>query len=176
MERRRSALFRLPGGPQDDRPITEMISQMNSSTDEELAPALRLSTNAVDEQIFPLRPEQPAWVESASRPTIDGKGNLAMGSSVLQRSYDASEAQVIELHFGGSPAAGNDIYRTTSPDGNCEDLERVLGLSQLSADISEEQIAELNRSGGADENQPASLLAVVSPKVRTPASPPRVSH
>ena len=127
-----------------------MASHTSSSTDEEdLALALRLlqlSSDAFDEHISHLyhtRSAPPSPVPSLN--TLE-QYNLALASGVSQRSPNAAEEAVSQLPSDGSSLASNDANRATSQFEDIEDnLELVFMLSELPADIFDEQAGELSR-------------------------------
>ena len=150
-----------------------MAGGTNSNIDEEdLAPALRLSqlsSDAFDQCVSQLRPERSASVGSTPcppTPRIDQEHDLATVPDISQRSLHVSGEQFSGLDSSGSALASKDACQTASPDeydGN--DLELVLRLSELPADIFDEQVGELvgqRESQGADDDNVASLLAAMS--------------
>ena len=146
-----------------------MASDTNSNIDEDLALALRLSqlsSDAFDQCVSQLRPEQSASAGSTPcppTPRSDREHDMAMVSDISQRSLHDSEEQFSRLHSSESAPAA---YQTGPPDEYDEDdLELVLRLSELLADIFDEQVGELNgqrESRGTDDNNVASLLAAMS--------------
>ena len=148
-----------------------MASDTNSNIDEDLALALRLSqlsSDAFDQCVSQLRPEQSASAGSTPcppTPRSDREHDMATASDISQRSLH--EEQFSRLHSGGSAPAGKDASQTVSPDDEYDedDLDLILRLSELPADIFDEQMGELvgqRESRGADDDNVASLLAAMS--------------
>jgi len=149
-----------------------VISHTGSTNDdEELAQALRLSVlslDAFDEQVAQLHPEdsEPAWADHAlGAATLCGDGRddaVAAPDSPLRSPHEQdTQPQSSE------PVPANDEGRqaTSSNDNSEPDLEFLLTLSQLPADIFDEQVGELDRrreSRAVTEDRVASLRMEMS--------------
>lgn len=146
-----------------------MVSHASSNIEEEdLALALRLSQlslDTFDEQVTQLR--SASHLPCPTTPRGDGKDNLALASDMSQRSPNASEEQVTQPCPSGSAPTGNEASQTTPPIEYDEDnVELLLMLSQLPADIFDDRVGELNQrkeSRAAVEDSLAPLLTAMSP-------------
>jgi hypothetical protein len=148
-----------------------MASPANSDDEESLALALSLSqlSHDFDEQIAQLPSEASASTNHISRPRTpasDEKDDLALALRLsLLHSNDLVE-QLTQLHHTGSASASEEARSSTPPNDSDEnDLEIALNLSQLPADIFDEQVSELDRPKElhtAIEDSLASWLAAMS--------------
>jgi len=157
-----------------------VISHTGSTDDEEeLALALRssqLSSDAFDEQAAQLHSghSEPAGADHTLGATAlrdDGKDNEAPAPDLPLRSPHGQDTQPQSSE--STPASGEG-HQTSSPNDDSEpDLEFLLTLSQLPADIFDEQVGELDRrreSRTTTEDRVASLLAEISLLVQTSLS------
>jgi hypothetical protein len=142
--------------------------------EEELALALELSqisADAFDERVAQLQPGDWAsndHVSHATRPPNDDENNSAPALGSSQVSSGAFNEQLTQLHPQGSTLASgseNAHSFTHADEIDDEDVQLHLNLSQLPADIFDEQVRELTpqRGGGVtDEVTLASLRAALS--------------
>ena len=104
--------------------------------------------------------------------TISSTNELVL---VLQLSPNVSGAEVTQLYSARFSLSGNDVSRTTRRnESREEDFERLLKLSPLPANISDQQGGEFSQRralGLADEDKPVSSQAGMASKVRTATSP-----
>ena len=141
-----------------------MTSHTNPRNDQDdLALALKLSllsSDAFDEQVAQLNPDGPSSAKPAHPPAIACSNDVdkcAPTSSPSQPPPDASdvpEGQGIEPHF-------IPVDNQMAPV-NENDLDLALMLSQLPADIFDEQVGELNQPRTAAEGDVASLRMAMS--------------
>jgi len=150
-----------------------MISHTGSTDDEEeLSLALRLSqlsSDAFDEQAAQLHPgdSEPAWADhtlgAASALRDDGKDDLAPAPDLPPRSPHEQDTQPQSSE--SSPASDEGRQASSSNDDSEPGLEFLLTLSQMPADIFDEQLGELDRrreSQTATEDRVASLRTAMS--------------
>ena len=149
-----------------------MISHTGLADDEEeLALALRssqLSSDAFDEQTAQVHPgdSEPAGADHSLGATIlrdDGKDDVVPAPDLPLRSPHKQDTQPQSSQ--STPASDGSHQATSSNDDSEPDLEFLLALSQLPADIFDEQVGELDRrreSQTATENRVASLRTAMS--------------
>ena len=142
-----------------------MPSLTNSDSEEDVALALKLSKlspEEFDEQLaqFHLEGSMPGSHPCARTSEKDGL------ASALRLSQLSSDEQVTRLHCMESASAGEKASSSAPPnEGDEDDLELALNLSQLPADLFDEQVNELSRRVGphaALEGALASLLTAMS--------------
>ena len=149
-----------------------MASFINSDGEEALALVLRLSRlplDDFDEQIAQLLPNGSASANRTSRPCTpinDQEDDLALALELSMQSPDNFDEQDVQLPHTQSTPISRNARSCTPPNENYEiSLEQALYLSQLPADIFDEQVSELNRrweSRTAAEDRLASFLTGMS--------------
>lgn len=118
--------------------------------DQDLALALRLSQlpfDDSDEQIAQLPPESYASANhgSHSNAPISEEDDLAAALSLSLISSDDLDKQVAPPHSTGSAPAGEEIPLSITPnESDTDSLDLALILSQLPADVFDEQVSGLN--------------------------------
>jgi len=142
-----------------------MASYTGSNPDEEdlalASRSLQLSSDASDEDIPQLHHTGSAPPSPVPHPNTLEQNNLALASSMAQQSPDAAGEQV-----RGSSLASTDANQITPQYKYSEDNgEPVLALSELPADMYNEQGGEIGRrrvSSVMELNNTASLPAAMS--------------
>ena len=150
-----------------------MISHTGlSHDDEELAPALRLSqlsSEAFDEQTAQLHPgdSEPAGADhtlgTATALHDDGKDDVAPAPDLPLQSPHEQDTQPQSSE--SSPASDEGRQASSSNDDSEPDLEFLLTLSQLPADIFDQRVGELDQrreTPTATEDGVASLHTAMS--------------
>jgi hypothetical protein len=152
-----------------------------TNDDEELALALRLSQlsfDAFDEQVAQLHPgdSEPAWADhtlGATTPRGDGKDDVAPAPDLPLRSPHEQDTGTQPQSTESAPASDEGRQATSSNDNSEPDPEFPPALSQLPADIFDEQVGELDRGREprtATEDRVASLHTAMSlPEVQISA-------
>jgi hypothetical protein len=155
-----------------------MASHTNSDDDVHLAWALRLSLLSAsdfdDEAAQPV-PKGSATASHTSRQTMppsDEKDHLALALKLSQLlPFDEVDEEVSRLDPKGYVPAGEAHPTTPSFEDNEGDLELALKLSQLPADLSDEQVMELNRQNegrtSINRTLTSSHTAIFPSEVRT---------
>lgn len=144
-----------------------MTSHTNPRNDQDdLTLALKLSllsSDAFDEQVAQLNPGGPSSAKPAHPPAITCSNDVdkcAPASNLSQPpsdTPDVPEGQGIEPHF---IPVDNQVAPVNEHSEN--DLDLALMLSQLPADIFDEQVGELNQPRTAAEGDVASLRMAIS--------------